>query len=86
MKVKGLVQSGPYRVTRNPQLVGGSLLVIGVVVLWPSCCALGWVVLYGVVAHMMVLTEEEHLRDVFGEEYERYCGRVPRYLGIPKRL
>jgi protein-S-isoprenylcysteine O-methyltransferase Ste14 len=58
------------------------LLVIGAVVLWPSCYALGWVVLYGIVAHMMVLTEEDHLRDVFGEEYERYCGRVPRYLGI----
>ena len=81
LRVKGLVQSGPYRVTRNPQLVGGSLLVIGAVVLWPTCYALGWVVLYGIVAHMMVLTEEEHLRDVFGEEYERYCGRVPRYLG-----
>ena len=77
-----MVQSEPYHVTRNPQLVGGSLLVIGTVVLWPSWYALGWAVLYGIVAHMMVLTEEEHLRDVFGGEYERYCGRVPRYLGI----
>ena len=29
----------------------------------------------------MVLTEEEHLRRVFGEDYARYCDRVPRYLG-----
>jgi protein-S-isoprenylcysteine O-methyltransferase Ste14 len=82
LQVKGLVQSGPYRVTRNPQLLGGSLLGIGIVVLWPSCYALGWVILGGIVAHTMVLTEEEHLRDVFGEEYERYCARVPRYLKI----
>jgi protein-S-isoprenylcysteine O-methyltransferase Ste14 len=80
-QVDRLVQSGPYRATRNPQLVGGTPMVIGVALLWPSWYALGWVVLYGVVAHMMVITEEEHLHRVFGEEYARYCERVPRYLG-----
>ena len=85
LEVNALKQTGPYRVTRNPQIVGGSLLVIGSAVLWPSWYALGWVVLYAVVAHMMVFTEEEHLRAVFGQEYERYCERVPRYLGFPRR-
>ncbi|MDD3179639.1 MAG: methyltransferase [Opitutaceae bacterium] len=78
----GLIQGGPYRVTRNPQLVGGSLLAIGAAILWPSWYAVGWVMLYGVVAHLMVRTEEEHLRAVYGEEYARYCGRVPRYVGF----
>jgi protein-S-isoprenylcysteine O-methyltransferase Ste14 len=85
LQVNLLKQTGPYRVTRNPQIVGGSLLVIGSAVLWPSWYALGWVVLYAIVAHMMVFTEEEHLRAVFGQEYERYCKRVPRYLGFPRR-
>jgi protein-S-isoprenylcysteine O-methyltransferase Ste14 len=85
LEVNALKQTGPYRVTRNPQIVGGSLLVIGSAVLWPSWYALGWVVLYAVMAHMMVFTEEEHLRAVFGQEYERYCERVPRYLGFPRR-
>ena len=85
LEVNALKQTGPYRVTRNPQIVGGSLLVIGSAVLWPSWYALGWVVLYAVVAHMMVFTEEEHLRAVFGREYERYCERVPRYLGFLRR-
>ena len=62
LEVNALIQSGPYRVTRNPQIVGGSLLVIGSTVLWPSWYALGWMVLYVIVAHTMVLTEEEHLR------------------------
>jgi len=35
--------------------------------------------------HMMVLTEEEHLRERFGVEYECYMEQVPRYLGISKR-
>ena len=83
MHVDQLIRSGPYRFTRNPQLVGGALLVIGSVVLWPSWYALGWAALYGFLAHVMVITEEEHLRDVYGQEYADYCAEVPRYLGLP---
>lgn len=73
-KVEVLEQTGLYRVSRNPQLVGGGLAVVGIAVLWPSWYALGW----------MVLTEEEHLRDIHGQEYVRYCERIPRYLGFPR--
>ena len=73
-----LVQEGPYRYSRNPQLVGGA-------VLWPSIYALGWVLLWGIIAHWMATTEEEHLRNLFGEAYERYTRRVPRYFGLPRR-
>jgi len=82
LQVKGLIQSGPYRLTRNPQLVFFVLVVLGCVVLWPSWYALGWVTLYGMVFHPMVVTEEEHLLAVFGEEYARYCRRVPRYVAL----
>ena len=82
LQVKGLIQGGPYRVTRNPQLVFFSLVVLGCVVLWPSWYAVGWAALYGFVLHPMIVTEEEHLRAVFGEEYARYCRRVPRYVGL----
>jgi protein-S-isoprenylcysteine O-methyltransferase Ste14 len=85
LEVGQLIRLGPYRFTRNPQLLGGSLLVIGSVLLWPSWYAVGWAVLYGVVAHLMVLTEEEHLRAVFGDAYVRYCEQVPRYLGLRRR-
>ena len=64
--------------------MGGALLVAGSAALWPSWYALGWLFLYAAIAHMMVLTEEEHMRNVHGEEYERYCERVPRYLGLPR--
>jgi protein-S-isoprenylcysteine O-methyltransferase Ste14 len=77
-----LKRTGFYRVTRNPQIVGGALLVVGSAVLWPSWYGLGWVILYVAVAHLMVLTEEEHLRNVHGEEYTRYCEQVPRYTGF----
>ncbi len=81
-EVKGLVESGAYRWTRNPQLVTGGIGVVGYGLVFQSWHALGIVILFAVIAHTMALTEEEHLRKVFGEEYERYCQRVPRYLGL----
>jgi protein-S-isoprenylcysteine O-methyltransferase Ste14 len=64
-----LRQSGIYRVGRNPQIVGFFLAVVGFAVMWPSWYALGWVILFGAVFHMMVLTEEEYLLHMHAEEY-----------------
>ena len=79
-----LQQTGFYRMTRNPQALGCVLYGIGFAVLWPSWYALGWVTLFAAIAHLMILTEEEHLRNVHGEEYVQYCKRVPRYLAFPR--
>lgn len=79
-EAKGLITTGPYRFTRNPQILGGYLIVIGVTVQWPSWFAIIWLILYGVSGHWMVVTEEEHLQSLPGEEYAHYCQKVPRYL------
>jgi protein-S-isoprenylcysteine O-methyltransferase Ste14 len=84
-KGEKLVSSGPYRVTRNPQVMGGALLIVGYIVLWPSWFALGWLVLFAFMSRMMILTEEEYLRRIHGEDYEKYCKQVPRYLGFPRK-
>lgn len=81
MRVNGLVTRGPYRLTRNPQVVSGYLMVIGVALLRPSWYAMGWVALYGLITHWMILSEEELMKKVFGNEYVRYCRQAPRYLG-----
>ena len=57
-------------------MVAAIALAAGVM-LW---YALGWVLIFLVMIHTMVLTEEEHLRNTFGDEYVQYCQRVPRYL------
>lgn len=75
-------QSGPYRWSRNPQILAYSLIVIGLASLYPSLEAAGWVLVYAVIAQLMVLTEEEHLKNLFGEAYQTYCDRVPRYFSI----
>lgn len=78
-----LIQTGLYHLSRNPQVVGCITYGIGFAVLWPSWYAMGWVLLIVATTHMMVLTEEEHLLNIHGEEYMQYCKRVPRYLGFP---
>jgi protein-S-isoprenylcysteine O-methyltransferase Ste14 len=83
-EVKVLKQTGVYALTRNPQIVLFSPLIVGVALRRPSWYAAGWVVLFAAMIHLMVLTEEEHLHEVFGEEYVRYCERVPRYFGFPR--
>lgn len=80
LKVESITKLGPYKRSRNPQVLGGYLLVFGTVLQRPSFYALGWLVMYGIISHWMVMSEEEHLQRVFGEDYQRYCSEVPRYL------
>jgi protein-S-isoprenylcysteine O-methyltransferase Ste14 len=77
--------SGPYALSRNPQIVAGFPIFLGIALRWPSWYAVGWVGLAAACLHLMVITEEEHLSNVFGAQYAGYCGRVPRYIGFPFR-
>jgi protein-S-isoprenylcysteine O-methyltransferase Ste14 len=81
-EVDSLRVTGPYAISRNPQVVCGYLIIAGIAVRWPSWYAVGWVGLMWLALHMMVITEEEHLRTVFGSEYAAYSERVPRYLRL----
>jgi protein-S-isoprenylcysteine O-methyltransferase Ste14 len=78
-----LRRSGLYRYTRNPQIVSYFLVVAGYSVLWPSLSGVLWVMLYMLIAHIMVLTEEQHLLNFYGDVYMDYCRRTPRYIGLP---
>lgn len=82
-KVTDLKQSGLYRWSRNPQIVAYGLFLIGYALLWPSWSGALWVILYGLIGHMMVRTEEAHLNRVYGQAYATYCSRTPRYIGLP---
>ena len=78
---KALVTDGPYRFTRNPMYLGmgcayaGAALAAGA--LW-SLALLPLVLL--IVDRLIIPREEAHLAASFGEEYERYRGRVRRWL------
>ena len=58
LKVEDLAHSGPYRISRNPQILGLYLLVSGVSVQYPSWYAVGWIVLCcEIICHWMILSE-----------------------------
>lgn len=72
---------GLYARSRNPQYVGMMVGLIGFALLVNarsvailSTMYIGWLAL-------LPLAEEPWLHDQFGEQYERYCDRVPRFVG-----
>ena len=77
---QALRKLGIYKISRNPQALACGLYVIGFYMLWPSWYALGWVFLYFILIHQMVLVEEAHLKRIHGTRYQDYCEQVPRYL------
>ena len=71
---------GFYQYVRNPQIVFYGIAILGMPIIWPSFYALGWILLYAIIAHMMIITEEEHLLRIYKEDYKNYCEDVPRYI------
>ena len=76
-----IVESGPYRFTRNPIYLGMSLGLISLAIaldnLWLLLMLVPFalVIRYGVVAR-----EEAYLERKFGDVYRRYRARVRRWL------
>lgn len=85
LEANELRQSRFYGLTRNPQALCFVIAIVGNLVLWPTWRNLVALILLGVLVHLIVITEEEHLHRAFGDEYARYCQRVPRYLGFRRR-
>jgi protein-S-isoprenylcysteine O-methyltransferase Ste14 len=76
-----IVDTGPYRFTRNPIYLGMMLGLVGLAIafdsLWPLVALVPFalVIRYGVIAR-----EEAYLERTFGEVYRRYRARVRRWL------
>jgi len=83
MEVGALRTNGLYRYSRNPQLVGGFIFIVGYTLLWPSWQGALWASLWMEISRLMVQAEEMYLENMFGDEYRAYCKRTPRYIGWP---
>ena len=81
MPTTSIVDTGPYRFTRNPIYLGMMLGLVGLAIAFDSLWLLVTlvpfllVIRYGVVAR-----EEAYLERKFGEIYRRYRARVRRWL------
>jgi protein-S-isoprenylcysteine O-methyltransferase Ste14 len=75
-----LVESGPFRFTRNPMYLCGSIAYAGLALLLVQPWSLTLLAAVVVTTHYgVVLKEEEYLERRFGDAYRRYTARVPRY-------
>lgn len=76
-----LVESGPYRYSRNPIYLGFALLHLGI----GLCLANAWILAMLppallIVHHTVIAPEERYLEARFGEDYRQYCRRVRRWI------
>jgi len=78
-----LTVRGIYKFSRNPQIVGYALLLLGFGVLWPSWYIFAGLISYVFIGHRMILTEELHLENLFADKYISYCNKTPRYFRYP---
>lgn len=78
-----LITSGPFRLSRNPLILGIVAIMLGLALIFGS-----W---GGIVLSLLVFLfwdfwirriEEKELERVFGEEYRQYQKVVPRWVGL----
>lgn len=83
-----LVQSGLYRISRNPMYVSVLLAIFGQALRYGSWPIAEYGLFVWLNFHIVVVAfEEPHLREERGPSYDAYCRRVPRWLlrlhGLP---
>jgi protein-S-isoprenylcysteine O-methyltransferase Ste14 len=75
-KSREVTRSGPYRFTRHPLYLGSSLIAAGIAVASASVAVAALVALYVCTAiPAAIFSEEAHLREKFGGEYDAYKAR-----------
>jgi protein-S-isoprenylcysteine O-methyltransferase Ste14 len=80
-KASSLVNSGVYRITRNPMYVGLSCVLVAWAVFLSSAWALlGPVAFMLYIGRFQIAPEERALTKLFGSAYASYQARVRRWL------
>ena len=75
-----LVTEGIYSYSRNPAFLGFDTMFIGTFIVFPNLITLGIMIISMVSIHLLILQEEKHLIESFGEEYKIYQGNTSRYI------
>jgi protein-S-isoprenylcysteine O-methyltransferase Ste14 len=78
------VSKGVYRISRNPIYFTGFLVYIGIGIATASwvilLCAILWIVLF----HLVLPSEERFLLEKYGDSYREYMNKTPKWIGFPK--
>lgn len=80
-KSTALVETGIFRVSRNPIYLSMILLCIGLALVFDSLAMLIMVIPAAVTLDLAVIRKEEaNLSLIFGPAYEQYCRTVRRWI------
>jgi protein-S-isoprenylcysteine O-methyltransferase Ste14 len=74
------VERGMYRISRHPQIVMSSVVLLGGTIAIGSWAALLALVVARIGGHFGILGEEEVCLKRYGDSYRAYLRRVPRYF------
>jgi protein-S-isoprenylcysteine O-methyltransferase Ste14 len=75
-----MATTGPYAVIRHPQYVAFVLILLGLLLQWPTLLTLVMFPILLIIYGRLALTEEAEMRAQFGEVFDRYAERIPRFL------
>jgi protein-S-isoprenylcysteine O-methyltransferase Ste14 len=75
-----IIDSGPYRYTRNPMYLGHLIFLTGLALTLWSWFALIVLIARAIWFHSRVLHDEARLEKIFGAEYAAYRSRVKRWI------
>lgn len=81
-KTSALVDSGIYRLTRNPMYLGLALVVVGwgFVLRDPLLAIVGGGVFVGIITRFQIIPEERVLETQFSAEFARFRRRTRRWI------
>jgi protein-S-isoprenylcysteine O-methyltransferase Ste14 len=79
------LSKGVYAISRHPLYLGFFLAYAGTGIACASwvflLCAIVWIVSW----YFGVIEEERLLLEKYGEVYQQYMNRTPRWIGLPKK-
>ncbi|KVW93708.1 MAG: isoprenylcysteine carboxylmethyltransferase family protein [Polaromonas sp.] len=75
-----LATTGPYARIRHPQYVAFVLILLGFLLQWPTLLTLAMFPILLVMYGRLAITEEAQMRTRFGDAFERYARRTPRFF------
>ena len=79
-----VITKGLYRFTRNPMYIGLILIQIGLGIATSSWLYLLLTAVLMILLHANSSAEERYCLHRYGEAYQEYMNRIPRWIGIPK--
>lgn len=75
-----LITSGLFSISRNPVFLGMIAMALGLFLASPTAITLMALTATWLGIQIQVRLEEQHLREIFGSDYLKYCRRVRRWV------